>query len=105
LLKFIATDIDPLSSVWASRNIAHNAVGDKVRLVMSEKGEMGRIFDEKIFWGLGEEGIDFGMCNPPFYSDEEEIVELMEMKEDDPHAVRFRSHSRAYFRHFIELDY
>lgn len=67
---------------------------------MSEQGEQTDLFDAKIFWG-DDNAIDFSMCNPPFYSDAEEIAELAEFKQLDPHAVRRHRHPLSVSFHFI----
>ncbi|CAL1707924.1 unnamed protein product [Somion occarium] len=79
---FVATDIDELSLKYAKMNIENNNLSDRITLVKSDPS--GPILpisskDDIVY--------DFIMCNPPFYSDREEVLRSAEAKEFEPNAV------------------
>jgi len=61
--SFLATDIDPVSLEYATKNIAMNNWEDKIETRLATEGN--------ILSGViqPEERFDFCMCNPPFFSD------------------------------------
>lgn len=75
-------DIDELSLKYAKMNIENNNLSDRITLVKSDPS--GPILpisskDDIVY--------DFIMCNPPFYSDREEVLRSAEAKEFEPNAV------------------
>jgi len=81
--SFIATEIDKLSIESSRRNVSLNSLEDRIRIYPVKK-------DEGILVPLLSDTdlhVDFTMCNPPFYSSEEEISRLAELKDSEPSAI------------------
>ncbi|QRV93814.1 ribosomal RNA large subunit methyltransferase F [Ceratobasidium sp. AG-Ba] len=92
--RFLATDIDPKSLASAAVNLSKNpAVAERVHLLSGT--EDGPILFPLQPQTLAEMGIGaaprpcvtFSMCNPPFYSDLQDVSRSADNKELDPHAV------------------
>ncbi|ELU42693.1 PrmA domain-containing protein [Rhizoctonia solani AG-1 IA] len=91
--QFIAADIDSRSLAAAQVNIEQNS-GVKGRIYLyptnPDAPVLSPLLPENLSRiGIVDAGITFSMCNPPFYSDMEEVNRSAESKEYDPHAVRF----------------
>ncbi|EUC64099.1 S-adenosyl-L-methionine-dependent methyltransferase, putative [Rhizoctonia solani AG-3 Rhs1AP] len=86
---FIAADIDSRSLAAAQANIEQNpGVKDRIRLYTTtqEAPILSPLLPENLAQ-LGIHHVAFSMCNPPFYSDVDEVNRSAENKEYDPHAV------------------
>lgn len=75
-------DLDDISLESAHHNITTNGLDDRITLVKSDP--QGSILplnaeDNEIY--------DFTMCNPPFYSDREEVQRSAEAKQISPNSV------------------
>ncbi|KAI0799986.1 S-adenosyl-L-methionine dependent methyltransferase [Fomes fomentarius] len=79
---FSATDIDELSIGSAIQNVVENGLQDRISLVRVDHD--GPII---LPLHLSDEQYDFTMCNPPFYSSREEVIQSAEAKEFEPNAV------------------
>ncbi|CAG7960005.1 unnamed protein product [Penicillium salamii] len=80
--KFVATDIDPGNIHTARENVALNELESRIRIIESDPD--GPLFPlEK----LGREGLDFTMCNPPFYTSRDELVESAKQKKRPPFSA------------------
>lgn len=79
------TDIDALSLEHATKNVAANerVVGGRIKLHRTASEQDALIPLEE----LGEETLDFVMCNPPFYSSAEDMAAAYELKTMSPSAV------------------
>jgi 23S rRNA A1618 N6-methylase RlmF len=67
--KFIGTDIDPESLEFARKNIEINSLGSKISLFHNKKR------DQLLVEVIKQcDLVDFCMCNPPFFADEEEAM-------------------------------
>ncbi|KAJ1304728.1 hypothetical protein OPQ81_005866 [Rhizoctonia solani] len=87
--RFIAADIDSRSLAGARANIEQNP-GVKDRIYLYPTTQDAPILSPLLPENLSQIGIQhvtFSMCNPPFYSDMEEVNRSAEGKEYDPHAV------------------
>lgn len=84
------TEIDPNSLHYASGQILHNTLSSRISLYPTSPTDpiFKPLFDSDL---LKERKVEATMCNPPFYSSEEEIERLRGMKEGLPLAVRLRS--------------
>lgn len=78
--KFWATEIDQKSAECALKNIQSNNLSDRIKIVQVAPDD--KIFPTAIF--ENEQGIDFTMCNPPFYGSREEVLNSAEAKELGP---------------------
>jgi len=83
-------DIDGTSLSNASTNIAANHLEDRITAWKSDAD--GPILSPLMRPPRDDanpdtQTFDFTMCNPPFYSSKEEIAQLADAKEFDPHAV------------------
>ncbi|QSL64066.1 hypothetical protein MERGE_000221 [Pneumocystis wakefieldiae] len=76
---FYATDIDELSLELAHENVKRNCLDDRIKIVDTAKYSTLIPLDE-----LNISKIDFCMCNPPFYSSEEEILTSSRLKSKEP---------------------
>ncbi|KTW30618.1 hypothetical protein T552_00334 [Pneumocystis carinii B80] len=76
---FYATDIDELSLELARENVKRNSLDDRIKIVDTAKYSTLIPLDE-----LNIPKIDFCMCNPPFYSSEEEILTSSRLKSKEP---------------------
>ncbi|KAK7692919.1 hypothetical protein QCA50_004558 [Cerrena zonata] len=79
---FVGTDIDDISLKSAQKNIESNSLKERIDLIKSDPS--GSILpmtlhDDIIY--------DFTMCNPPFYSDKDEVRQSAEAKQIGPNAV------------------
>ena len=79
--KFVATEIASDSIIVAQDNVLQNQLSDQIRLykIADDSSPLMKPFDDIL-------SIDFCMCNPPFYSSEEEIREKRIIKETLPSA-------------------
>ncbi|CAE6372606.1 unnamed protein product [Rhizoctonia solani] len=87
--RFIAADIDSRSLAAARTNIEQNpTVKDRIYLYPTTQDApiLSPLLPENLA-RIGISYIAFSMCNPPFYSDLEDINRSAENKEYDPHAV------------------
>ncbi|GJJ09257.1 hypothetical protein Clacol_003479 [Clathrus columnatus] len=82
--SFVATEIDPLSIEYATRNINTNGLTSRITL-FPVSADSGSILVP--FFADLESGFDFTICNPPFYGSAEEIKRSAENKELPPNAV------------------
>ncbi|CEL60759.1 ribosomal RNA large subunit methyltransferase F [Rhizoctonia solani AG-1 IB] len=88
---FIAADIDSRSLAAAQVNIEQNT-GVRNRICLypttSDAPVLSALLPENLSRiGIQDARVTFSMCNPPFYSDMEEVNRSAESKEYDPHAV------------------
>ncbi|KAI9839098.1 MAG: hypothetical protein M1837_002237 [Sclerophora amabilis] len=80
--RFAATDIDDNSLQTAQKNVENNKFQSRVRLVKTS------IEDALIPLGsIGIDGIDFTMCNPPFYASKEEMISSANDKQRPPFSA------------------
>ncbi|CAI7578163.1 unnamed protein product [Penicillium bialowiezense] len=80
--KFVATDIDSENIRTAKQNVALNELESRIRIIESHPD--GPLFPlEK----LGHERLDFTMCNPPFYTSPDELVESAKQKKRPPFSA------------------
>ncbi|KAF9652807.1 S-adenosyl-L-methionine dependent methyltransferase [Thelephora ganbajun] len=79
--NFIATETDPSSYECASINITSNGLQSRIQLHKAQAHEpiLSPLLGPGVF--------DFAMCNPPFYSNREEIEKKTAEKEFSPSAV------------------
>ncbi|CAE6483237.1 unnamed protein product [Rhizoctonia solani] len=87
--RFIAADIDSRSLAAAQVNIERNpGVKDRIYLYPTTQDApiLSPLLPENLT-RIGIQHVTFSMCNPPFYSDMEEVNRSAENKEYDPHAV------------------
>ncbi|KZS95456.1 hypothetical protein SISNIDRAFT_452063 [Sistotremastrum niveocremeum HHB9708] len=83
--NFIGTDVDATSLDWASTNVSANRLSHRVSLELANSS--GPIF-KPLFDDLTlKQVVGFTMCNPPFYSNLEEVAESKQLKEYEPFAV------------------
>lgn len=64
--KFMATDIDIESIESARKIVSMNHLEDSIQIVQ-------RTPEQPLLEGVVKEGVDFCMCNPPFFSSAEEV--------------------------------
>ncbi|KAI7869094.1 uncharacterized protein EV154DRAFT_432044 [Mucor mucedo] len=79
--RFLGTDIDLRSIDYAKENVKRNHLED--RITIQHTADPSKIF-------LLEDTVPvytFSMCNPPFYSSQEELDEGLDNKELEPSAV------------------
>ncbi|GAA6060889.1 hypothetical protein JCM10212_000172 [Sporobolomyces blumeae] len=82
----IATDIDRRSLEYARANVARNGLDGIIEV--KEVDATGSIFPTSRDDDRNEGTVvDFTMCNPPFYSDQDEIERSAGFKELEPFAV------------------
>ncbi|KZT39764.1 hypothetical protein SISSUDRAFT_1045075 [Sistotremastrum suecicum HHB10207 ss-3] len=81
--NFIGTDIDTTSLDWARRNVSANNLSHRISLeLVNSSGPIFKpLFDDSTLM------VGFTMCNPPFYSNLEEVAESKQLKEYEPFAV------------------
>ncbi|KDQ57248.1 hypothetical protein JAAARDRAFT_157432 [Jaapia argillacea MUCL 33604] len=86
--SFVGTEIDPDSIVSARRNANQNNLSDRIRIVeAAPDGPLfGPLHGDHDSPALPQ--FDFTMCNPPFYSSANEVLQLAELKSLPPNAVR-----------------
>ncbi|KAH7339761.1 hypothetical protein B0J17DRAFT_656668 [Rhizoctonia solani] len=87
--RFIAADIDSRSLAAAQANIEQNpGVKDRIYLYPTTQDApiLSPLLPENLT-RIGIQHVTFSMCNPPFYSDMEEVNRSAENKECDPYAV------------------
>ncbi|KAI8970275.1 hypothetical protein BDF20DRAFT_916102 [Mycotypha africana] len=78
---FLGTEIDARSVEYALKNIKSNNLQDRISIKYNE--DPNKIFlieDNQIHYA-------FSMCNPPFYSSQEEVDEGLTNKQSKPYAV------------------
>ncbi|KAF9505776.1 hypothetical protein BS47DRAFT_1334215 [Hydnum rufescens UP504] len=83
LWRIVATDIDEISLEYARKNVNENDLSARVDIRRSS-------VEGPILHPLTDAALpifDFTMCNPPFYSSAEDIVQSASAKDFDPHAV------------------
>ncbi|KAG2234614.1 hypothetical protein INT48_003422 [Thamnidium elegans] len=78
--KFIGTDIEPRSIKYATENVNRNGLQDRITIISNPDPNKIFVLDDSIEY-------TFSMCNPPFYSSEEEIEQGLLNKELEPSAV------------------
>lgn len=82
--RFVGTDIDEGSLEYARQHVVDCAEDEvKGRIALLRVGE-----DEAYVSGQETGGLDFTMCNPPFYSSRQEMDELARFKKQPANAVR-----------------
>lgn len=81
--EFVATEIDETSHTYAKSNI--NLAGLEERVLIAKASLEKPLLFPMNDWQLKD--FDFIMCNPPFYSSEEEVKESAGLKELRPNAV------------------
>ncbi|KAJ5874602.1 uncharacterized protein N7529_003032 [Penicillium soppii] len=80
--KFVATDIDPDNLRTSQHNVTLNNLDSRIRIINSDPD--GPLFPlEK----LGHETLDFTMCNPPFYTSRNELIECAKQKKRPPFSA------------------
>ncbi|KAJ5099360.1 hypothetical protein N7532_006361 [Penicillium argentinense] len=80
--KFVATDIDENNVSTAQKNVKLNHLESRIRVIKTDTKDL--LFPlEKI----EKESLDFTMCNPPFYTSHEEMVQSAEGKQQKPSSV------------------
>lgn len=94
--RYLLVDIDVLSLAAANENNQKNAtIAERVQLLPATPD--GPILFPLLAENLARTSVGpgphrpyvtFSMCNPPFYSDVEDIARSADSKEFDPHAVR-----------------
>ncbi|TKY89578.1 hypothetical protein EX895_001363 [Sporisorium graminicola] len=81
--RFVGTDIDEGSLEYARQHVVDCAADEvKGRIALLRVGE-----DEAFVSGQETGGLDFTMCNPPFYSSRQEMDELARFKKQPANAV------------------
>lgn len=80
--RFLATDVNSRSIEYAIKNVERNNLQD--RIIVRYNPDPNKIFilDDTTDY-------DFCMCNPPFYSSQEEIEQGLLNKELGPSTVSF----------------
>ncbi|KAI0370786.1 S-adenosyl-L-methionine dependent methyltransferase [Pilatotrama ljubarskyi] len=80
--SFTATEVDEQSYQSACRNVQANGLQDRIKVVHVDPAG-------PILCSLLESNVqyDFTMCNPPFYSSRDEVLQSAEAKELGPNAV------------------
>ncbi|KAI3201012.1 hypothetical protein DTO027I6_6115 [Penicillium roqueforti] len=80
--KFVATDVDENNIRTAQHNVALNNLDSRIQLVKSDPA--GPLFplDQ-----IGQEALDFTMCNPPFYTSRDELIRSAEEKKRVPFSA------------------
>ncbi|KAJ4463701.1 hypothetical protein C8R41DRAFT_852998 [Lentinula lateritia] len=81
--EFVVSEIDPSSFVTARQNISTNELDDRVQIIQSHAAVpiLLPLHLDK------ERRFDFTMCNPPFYSSLQEVIQSAEAKQYGPNAV------------------
>ncbi|KAE8145564.1 DUF890 domain protein [Aspergillus avenaceus] len=80
--NFVATDIDDNNVQTSQEAVSANKLQSRIRVVQTKSSD--NLFSiEK----LGVNGLDFTMCNPPFYTSREEMVSSAEAKERPPFSA------------------
>ncbi|OKP00021.1 hypothetical protein PENSUB_8219 [Penicillium subrubescens] len=80
--KFIATDIDEQNARTAKENVVLNELESRIQIVKTDpEGPLFPLdeFDHKT--------LDFTMCNPPFYTSQEEMLSSAETKSHVPFSA------------------
>ncbi|GJE92247.1 S-adenosyl-L-methionine dependent methyltransferase [Phanerochaete sordida] len=78
--RFWATEVDQQSAEFARRNVTTNNLSERIMIVQVRADDS--IFPAAAFQST--QGIDFTMCNPPFYGSREEVLSSAEAKEIGP---------------------
>ncbi|KAI0686553.1 S-adenosyl-L-methionine dependent methyltransferase [Earliella scabrosa] len=81
---FTATEVDDMSLQSAARNIDANRLQDRIALVRAVPDDPILL---PLFQRASDTQYDFTMCNPPFYSSREDVIQSAEAKEFEPNAV------------------
>lgn len=87
----MGTDIDKRSIEYATENIKRNNLQDRITIKHNPDPSKIFILDDNV------PVYTFSMCNPPFYSSQEELDEGLENKELEPSAVSGLSNSKCWF--------
>ncbi|KAJ5522675.1 hypothetical protein N7513_013248 [Penicillium frequentans] len=80
--KFIATDIDESNIRTAKENVQRNALESRIHILKTDPN--GSFFSLET---LGHDSPDFTMCNPPFYTSNEEMAASAEAKSQAPSST------------------
>lgn len=91
--QFVATDVDRDSLISARENVKLNRLSDRVLITetCSSKSLLSPLEQDTTLT------YEFTMCNPPFYSSVDEMVQSAETKEFGPNAVfRFSSYIGSF---------
>ncbi|KAF9425324.1 hypothetical protein BGZ94_007654 [Podila epigama] len=80
--KMVATDIDSNSVEYAIRNVNRNYLQQSISIV---KNNTLKVFPPELF--KDDQRYDFCLCNPPFYKDEQDILDSLALKAEQPSAV------------------
>ncbi|KAH9889026.1 hypothetical protein C8Q73DRAFT_709419 [Cubamyces lactineus] len=80
--SFTATELDEVSLRCARTNVETNGLHDRIAVTPAQPDGpiLAPLFDSDTVY-------DFTMCNPPFYSSREEVLQSAEAKELGPNAV------------------
>ncbi|GAA6055031.1 hypothetical protein JCM3770_006703 [Rhodotorula araucariae] len=81
-VTMLATDIDAHSLEYARRNVTQTGLSGRISVFEAEPE--GALFPQKVLDSF--DSIDFMMCNPPFYSSQDEIDATLAAKELEPFA-------------------
>ncbi|BGP43199.1 hypothetical protein JCM10449v2_007227 [Rhodotorula kratochvilovae] len=81
-VRMLATDIDAHSLEYARRSVVQNGLSDRISVFEVEQG--GALFPPEVVNSVS--AIDFTMCNPPFYTSQDEIDASLAAKELEPFA-------------------
>ncbi|KAI9144299.1 ribosomal RNA large subunit methyltransferase F-like protein, partial [Paraphysoderma sedebokerense] len=90
--KFFATDISSQSISFAKDNITRNNLADKIHLYLNPDSQITLPINEMKTASEDSESsipesLDFTMCNPPFYSSEQHMVNSQAAKKGDAFAT------------------
>lgn len=77
---FLGTEIDERSGEFAVKNIKANHMEERIKIRLNPNPEKILLIDDNTKYA-------FCMCNPPFYGSQEEIVQGLLKKQNEPFAV------------------
>ncbi|GLI79717.1 hypothetical protein PoHVEF18_008057 [Penicillium ochrochloron] len=80
--KFVATDIDEQNARTAKENVVRNELESRIQIVKTDPE--GPLFPIDEF---NQKTLDFTMCNPPFYTSQEEMLSSAETKSHVPFSA------------------
>ncbi|KAJ6097869.1 hypothetical protein N7499_002243 [Penicillium canescens] len=80
--KFVATDIDSNNICSSQHNVQLNNLEHRIRVINTDAE--GPLFPLN---KLGHETLDFTMCNPPFYTSRDELIQSAEQKARPPFSA------------------
>ncbi|CEP18027.1 hypothetical protein [Parasitella parasitica] len=78
--RFLGTEINQRSTDFANKNVQRNHLEDRITIIHNPD-------PSKIFLLEQDKQYTFSMCNPPFYSSQEEIDQGLHNKEVEPSAI------------------